>query len=74
MAKLFTPFRIAVRAWQRTNLMLRISMGIVVGAILALLLPGQNGIAMLGDLFVGALKAVAPILVFVLVTSSVSKA
>lgn len=74
MATLFTPFRIAVRAWQRTNLMLRISMGIVVGAILALLLPGQNGIAMLGDLFVGALKAVAPILVFVLVTSSVSKA
>lgn len=61
-------------AWQKCNLMLRILIGIVIGAVLALTLPGQSAIAMLGDLFVGALKGIAPILVAVLVASSVSKA
>lgn len=64
----------ALQAWQKTNLMFRILMGIILGATLALLLPGYNGIAVLGDLFVGALKAIAPVLVLVLVISSVSKA
>lgn len=61
-------------AWQKCNLMLRILIGIVIGAVLALTLPGQSAISMLGDLFVGALKGIAPILVAVLVASSVSKA
>lgn len=63
-----------VNLWNRTNLMLRIAAGIVLGAILALVLPGYEGIGMLGTLFVGALKAVAPVLVFVLVVSSVARA
>jgi len=54
--------------------MFRIAAGIVLGAILALVLPGYEGIGMLGTLFVGALKAVAPVLVFVLVVSSVARA
>ena len=54
--------------------MFRIAAGIVLGAILALVLPGYEGIGMLGTLFVGALKAVAPVLVFVLVISSVARA
>jgi len=58
-----------VNLWNRTNLMFRIAAGIVLGAILALALPGYEGIGMLGTLFVGALKAVAPVLVFVLVVS-----
>ena len=64
----------ALRKWQRSNLMIRILTGVIIGAILALLSPQMNGITFLGTLFVGALKAIAPILVFILVTSSISKA
>ena len=42
--------------------------------MLALVIPGYGGIGMLGTLFVGALKAIAPVLVFVLVISSVARA
>lgn len=60
--------------YRSTNLMTRILVGIIIGASLALLIPGITSISILGDLFVGALKGIAPILVFILVTSSVSKA
>ena len=63
-----------LNVWNRTNLMFRIAAGIVLGAMLALVIPGYGGIGMLGTLFVGALKAVAPVLVFVLVVSSVARA
>ena len=63
-----------VNLWNRTNLMFRIAAGIVLGAMLALVIPGYGGIGMLGTLFVGALKAIAPVLVFVLVVSSVARA
>lgn len=61
-------------AWQGLNLMFRIVSGIVLGTLLALVFPQFHGIGILGVLFVGALKAIAPILVAVLVISSVSKA
>lgn len=61
-------------AWQRINLMFRIVLGIVLGTVFALVVPQFHGIGILGILFVGALKAIAPILVAVLVISSVSKA
>ena len=60
--------------WGQTNLMLRIFAGILIGSVLALAVPGIGVISMLGDLFVGALKAMAPVLVAVLVTSSVATA
>lgn len=60
--------------WSQTNLMLRIFAGILIGSVLALAVPGIGVISMLGDLFVGALKAMAPVLVAVLVTSSVATA
>lgn len=60
--------------WQSSNLMLRILVCIEIGCILANLLPGVSSISMLGSLFVGALKSIAPILVCVLVISSVAKA
>jgi serine/threonine transporter len=63
-----------LRFWQQSNLMLRILFGIIIGSVLALTLPGHNIISMLGDLFVGALKGIAPILVAVLVISSVATA
>lgn len=63
-----------LQKWQQTNLMLRILIGIIVGTALALTVPGYSGISMLGDLFVGALKGIAPVLVAVLVASSVATA
>lgn len=60
--------------WQKSNLMLRVFIGIVVGSVLALLVPGVSVIFLLGDLFVGALKAMAPVLVAMLVVSSVATA
>lgn len=54
--------------------MAKILFGIIIGASLALITPGITAISILGDLFVGALKSIAPILVGVLVTASVAKA
>lgn len=62
------------RAYAGTHLITRIFCGILLGAVLAILCPGINGISILGNLFVGALKSVAPILVAVLVTASVAQA
>lgn len=63
-----------VRVWGNTNLMLRIFCAIIIGSALALTCPGLSGISILGTLFVGALKAIAPVLVAVLVMASVAKA
>ncbi len=55
------------------NLILRIAVGIVAGVILARLWPDAARSAMLlGNLFVQALKAVAPVLVLVLVASALA--
>ena len=43
---------------------------IAVVAVIVLLVPKASGIALFGSVFVGALKAIAPLLVFVLVISS----
>ncbi|AQP37868.1 serine/threonine transporter SstT [Vibrio anguillarum] len=57
----------------RGNLVLQILAGIVLGGILATLSPDDaKSVGLLGDLFVGALKAVAPILVFILVAASIA--
>ena len=62
------------RKWTETSLVLRILAGLVIGAIMGLTVPGWTGIAILGQMFVGALKAIAPVLVAVLVTASIAKA
>jgi serine/threonine transporter len=55
------------------NLILRIAVGIVAGVVLALAWPDAARSAMLlGNLFVQALKAVAPVLVLVLVASALA--
>lgn len=63
-----------VNAYRDVNLMLRIFIGLVIGAVLGLTIPGLTGVEILGKLFVGALKAIAPVLVALLVMSSVAKA
>ena len=55
-------------------MVLRILMGLVIGAALGLLVPSWTGIGILGQMFVSALKGIAPVLVAVLVTSSIAKA
>ena len=55
------------------NLVVQIVIGIIAGILIASLSPSSaNAISFLGALFVGALKAVAPILVFILVASSIA--
>ena len=63
-----------VKKYTEMSLVLRIVIGLVLGTILGLLLPEWTGISILGQLFVGALKAIAPVLVAVLVASSVAQA
>ena len=48
----------------------RILIGLIVGTILGLAFPNATAIGILGNLFVGALKSIAPLLVFFLVISS----
>ena len=62
-----------IKAYTRTSLILRILAGVVIGALLAVSLPGYNGMCILGDLFVGALKGIAPVLVAVLVAAAIAK-
>ena len=63
-----------LKKWNNLSLVLRICIGLVIGAILGLTLPQLTWISILGDIFVGALKGIAPILVFVLVASSLANA
>ncbi|MCR5356821.1 MAG: serine/threonine transporter SstT [Lachnospiraceae bacterium] len=62
-----------IKKYNETSLILRILAGLAIGVILGLLIPGGTLIPILGKLFVGALKSVAPILVFVLVISSLTQ-
>lgn len=56
------------------SLVLRIFIGLVIGAVMGLFCPSWTAISLFGTLFVGALKAIAPVLVAVLVASSLAKA
>ena len=71
--EILKTLRGAADAYNRVSLILRIFCGIILGVLLSFLFPGLGGIAMLGDLFVGALKAIAPLLVFLLVISALSQ-
>ncbi|MDR0513736.1 MAG: serine/threonine transporter SstT [Coriobacteriaceae bacterium] len=61
-----------LRSWNDINLIVRILAGLVLGIVLGMLAPGLDLISLLGSLFVAALKAVAPILVFFLVISALA--
>ena len=63
-----------VEKWVESSLILKILIGLIIGAILGLAVPQYEMIGLLGQLFVSALKAIAPLLVFVLVASALSKA
>ena len=63
-----------IKKWNSLSLIVRILIGLVIGVILGLACPGLRWIRVLGTLFVGALKGIAPLLVFVLVASSLANA
>lgn len=60
--------------YTKTPLILRIAIGLVIGICLGLWVPEAGFVTVFGDIFVGALKAIAPILVFVLVVASLASA
>ena len=62
----------AVKKYNDTSLILRIVIGLAIGAILGVTLKSWTWVGLLGTLFVGALRAIAPILVFVLIISALS--
>lgn len=59
-----------VEFWKRTGLVTKILFGLIIGILLGIFAPGASVIGLLGSLFVGALRAVAPLLVFFLIMSS----
>ena len=63
-----------LKRWTSVSLVLRIFVGLVIGAVLGLLVPEWTAISILGKVFVSALKAIAPVLVAVLVAASIAKA
>ena len=62
------------KKYTEISLIKRIVVGLIIGVVCALLIPGNSVIALLGDLFVAGLKGVAPVLVFFLVTSALCRA
>ena len=60
--------------YTKAPLILRIAIGLIIGITLGILLPEAKFIKIFGDIFVGLLKAIAPLLVFVLVISSLASA
>ncbi|MDU2198180.1 MAG: serine/threonine transporter SstT [Peptostreptococcaceae bacterium] len=62
------------KKWNEISLVKRIVIGLIIGIILALTVPTYaSPIVIFGSLFVGALKGVAPILVFFLVMTAISQ-
>ncbi len=60
--------------WNAIPLILRIAVALLIGATLGIFLPKLTFVSIFGSVFVGALKAIAPILVFVLIISSLANA
>ncbi len=61
-----------LRKWNQVSLVKQIIAGLIIGVVLALTIPElAKPVAILGSLFVGALKAVAPVLVLFLVMSAI---
>lgn len=63
-----------IAKWTNSNLILRILCALVIGIALALLFPNAHWIGLFGTVFVQSLKAIAPVLVALLVTASIAKA
>ncbi|HEL2057099.1 TPA: serine/threonine transporter SstT [Streptococcus suis] len=63
-----------ISIWKKMSLIRKISIGVVLGLVLGLSVPQFTMISLFGSLFVGALKAIAPLLVLTLVAHALSQA
>lgn len=67
-------FHSLVESYMKVALIKLIAIGLVIGIIIAICLPSVvPGVSILGDLFVRALKGVAPVLVFILVMNAMAQ-
>ena len=67
-------FKNLLKSWSKLSLVKQIIIGLLLGIVLAIAFPSQlSFITIFGDLFVYALKGVAPILVFFIVMSAISQ-
>ena len=73
MGKISKAVRGVADIYNGASLIVRIIVGLIIGTVLALTMPHVTWIGEFGTLFVAALKAVAPILVFVLVASALAQ-
>lgn len=71
--KVMKLLRKIVDKYNDTSLILRILAGLILGIVIALFAPNATVIGEFGNLFVGALKAIAPVLVFVIVASALAQ-
>lgn len=62
-----------VEIWTSVSLVKKIICGLIIGIILGLTVPQFTAISILGDLFVGALRAIAPVLVLFIISSALSQ-
>lgn len=60
------------KKYTRIPLIGRILIGIIIGVFVGVVLPSWTWIDILGELFIGSLKAIAPLLVFMVIMSSIS--
>ncbi|WP_102706602.1 serine/threonine transporter SstT [Terribacillus saccharophilus] len=66
--------RNALKLWSRLSLVQQIIIGLIVGIILGITIPdAAQPVTILGTLFVGALKAIAPVLVLFLVMAAIAQ-
>ena len=62
-----------IKKYNSTSLIIRIICGLFIGIILGILFKDLKVVPLIGNMFVGSLKAIAPVLVFALVVSSLSQ-
>ena len=62
-----------INLYNHSSLIIRILIGMIIGASIGMIYKSAVVIPLFGTLFVGALKAIAPILVFVLVVSALAQ-
>ncbi|HWO94995.1 MAG TPA: serine/threonine transporter SstT [Bacillus sp. (in: firmicutes)] len=63
-----------LKRWSQLSLVKQIIIGLIIGIILALMIPETaKPVVIFGSLFVGALKAIAPVLVLFLVMSAIAQ-
>ena len=59
----------ALNFWNQLSLINRIIVGMIIGILLGIFVPQAAAVGTIGTVFVSALKAIAPLLVFFIVLS-----